>query len=362
MKKLILPIIVFLIFLSLTKYSYAQDYQTSKDCLEQRHNDEYQCDKIHKSCVEGCSGQYIDKCIGACFDEKHKCYDAVKAEYDKCLNGQQGSQPDQSKQSKASEEANPFNIFGINPFQMWLNLQEVAEAVAFYGTGKLYETTLSIVSHGVGVTPSWERDAKAISVEEAVKRVYEKMAAEKKFVEDAQARYFSLTQEEKNKLAEILNRWDTKIEAKDNPIIINTDSVKLQLQPFNGQPGVLEPEPYWPMLKGGALDVIVEPQDGQQFQMQTPNAEIFVIGTKFSVIYNPKNNQTLVAVYEGKVEIKSKDGKSVNISADSDEPGIALLERKLSPVKLGIVGVSLTAVVGGIALFLKDRQKPSKKR
>lgn len=347
---MVLPVIVFLVFLSFTKYSYAQDYQTSKDCLEQRHNEEYQCDKTHKSCVEGCSGQYIDKCIGACFDEKHKCYDAVKAEYDKCLKGQP---KEVLEQGETDKDGNPFYFFGINPYQMWLNLQEAAEAISFYGTGGLYDTTVSILSHGVGVTPSWERDA------EAVKR-WENMKKEAEFVEDAQARYFSLTQEEKNRLAEILNRWDTKIEAKDNPIIINTDSAKLQLQPFNGQSGVLEPEPYWPMLKGGALDAIVKPQSGQQFEILTPNTEIFVIGTEFSVIYDQKNTRTLVAVYKGQVRIKTKDGKTTAISPDGDKPGVIVVSRKLSPVKLGIAGAVLAVVVA--AFLLKSKRKSAEKR
>lgn len=108
-------------------------------------------------------------------------------------------------------------------------------------------------------------------------------------------------------------------------------------------------------LEDGEVEIVVEPELGLIFGVETPNGLATVVHTHFLVRYDKKDNQTTVAVYEGKVEFKTKDGKTVSISPNGDKPGVVVVSQKLSPIKLVIVGLVLIAIVGGAVLFLKRK-------
>lgn len=217
----------------------------------------------------------------------------------------------------------------------------MANARAFIGTGGLDRFTESTLLHAVGTEPYWERDAKA-------KEAYEL------FYNQATERLVKL--QGKTGLTEINDSTKkTLIEAVKDSVTIKKDTATIDLYPINGQKSVLEDSGDWPMLKYGAVDVIVEPQNGRQFEMQTPNTEIMVIGTEFSVIYDQKQNETMVGVYKGKVEVKTKDGKTTTVSPSGDKPGVVVISQKLSVAKLAIAGVVLVAAIGSVVFFLKKR-------
>lgn len=90
--------------------------------------------------------------------------------------------------------------------------------------------------------------------------------------------------------------------------------------------------------------------------VHTPNATTSVRGTHLWVSY--KDNQTVVGVYEGKVEVKTKDGRVKEVTPNSDQPGVIVISQKLSSVKLGIAGVVLTAVLGGVIMILRRKFAP----
>lgn len=255
-----------------------------------------------------------------------------------------------TKQSKPSQDVKPLDVklFGVNPFETWLNLKGLAEVFSYINSNAFIKDTEYI----------WLPGERARVKQEAESR---KLWEEIRFVEESKARFAELSLKEKIRAGEIVEKWDTRVEAATQPVIIQQDPATLQLQPLNGQPGVLEPEPYWPMLKSGALDVIVEPQNGRQFQMQTPNTEIFVIGTEFSVIYDSKKEQTVVAVYKGQVEVKTKDGQKTLVSANGNEPGMLVVSQKLSVLKIVIVGLVLVIIISAVAFFVKKRLGSPKK-
>ena len=74
--------------------------------------------------------------------------------------------------------------------------------------------------------------------------------------------------------------------------------------------------------------------------------------------------QTLVGVYEGQVEVKTKDGKTTTVSPNGDKPGVVVISQKLSSVKLALTGLVPVVVIIGIVLFLKKKfaQKGLNKR
>ena len=84
--------------------------------------------------------------------------------------------------------------------------------------------------------------------------------------------------------------------------------------------------------------------------------DIFVIQTHFRVEYDPDKKLAQVDVYEGEVEVKTKDGNVTKIKPNGDKPGVVVITKELSFVKLTFVGVVLAAIVGSIIFFLKRKQ------
>ncbi len=71
--------------------------------------------------------------------------------------------------------------------------------------------------------------------------------------------------------------------------------------------------------------------------------------------YTPEKKLAVISVYEGEVEIKTKDGQTVKLKPDGGKPGVLVVSKKLSPVKLAIGGLALFAITGGIVWFLKRK-------
>lgn len=91
-------------------------------------------------------------------------------------------------------------------------------------------------------------------------------------------------------------------------------------------------------------------------QITTPSSTTSIRGTHFWVTHNKDKNATTVGVYKGKVEVKPTGGKGpINIIPDKEGPGILVISQKLSPIKLGISGLVLLAIIGGITYFLRKR-------
>lgn len=86
--------------------------------------------------------------------------------------------------------------------------------------------------------------------------------------------------------------------------------------------------------------------------------------THFWVSHDTNKKQSVVGVYEGEVEVTTKDGKTITVKPDGDKPGVVVVTRKLSPVKLILAGVVLAVAASGIIWFLKKKTavKSSKKR
>ncbi|MBI4130761.1 FecR domain-containing protein, partial [Candidatus Roizmanbacteria bacterium] len=129
---ILLPVIALLVSFSFPNYSYTQDSNVPIDCLEQRHEAEYQCGQIHKVCVEGCSGYTIDQCISACFDEEYRCNDIAKAAYFACLEEQQSilqpinqpsdspNQPSEASLTQSPQSQNGQSTEKPNDFKPWM--------------------------------------------------------------------------------------------------------------------------------------------------------------------------------------------------------------------------------------------------
>lgn len=115
-------------------------------------------------------------------------------------------------------------------------------------------------------------------------------------------------------------------------------------------------------LNKGEMEIKVRNVNSQnKFGVQTDFLELYVIGTHFWVTHDPEKKYTLVGVYEGNVEVMTKDGKTTTITPDGDKPGIVVVSQKLSIMKLALFGVGLVAVIAGLAFFLKKKISSNRK-
>lgn len=115
-----------------------------------------------------------------------------------------------------------------------------------------------------------------------------------------------------------------------------------------------------PFLEDGEVEVIKVKSgvsDSSYDGIKTPNGTVISVQTHYLVSYDKKNNRTTVAVYEGKVEVKTKNGQITTVSPNGDRPGIVVIAQKLSVIKLGLLGLLLLVVMGGVVWLLKRRKK-----
>ena len=135
----------------------------------------------------------------------------------------------------------------------------------------------------------------------------------------------------------------------------NIDENRVDIEPFfqSGKVDVLKPK-----ATNDSWQVFIP------FNLETPEAEVSSKQTHYSVSRNQDKKATLVVVYEGEVEVKTKDGKTISVTPDGDQPGVVVISQKLSPVKLAIFVVVLAVVAGGAFLIIKRKilTKPSKKQ
>lgn len=118
-------------------------------------------------------------------------------------------------------------------------------------------------------------------------------------------------------------------------------------------------------LENGEVEVKVSPQPGSTFGIETPQGLTTALHTHFLVNYDQNRNQTTVVVYDGEVEFKSANDKTTTISPSEDKPGVLVISQKFSPLKLGITGLALVAVIVGGIVLLKRKfaaKGASKKR
>lgn len=113
-------------------------------------------------------------------------------------------------------------------------------------------------------------------------------------------------------------------------------------------------------LNRGEVEVKIQNNNPQNpFKVHSGSFTVVAPRTHFWVSQSEDKKIAVIGVYEGEVEVKTNDGKTVKVSPDGDKPGVAVVSKKLSPVKLILAGLVLVAVIGGT--FLVVRRKFSSK-
>ncbi len=147
--------------------------------------------------------------------------------------------------------------------------------------------------------------------------------------------------------------WDTKSGA-----VVNV-APKTEIKFVKPAPGeAVKEAKRMIVLDKGEIEVKVKNDNPEnKFGVQTEILDLIVIGTHFWVSHDLDKKQTMMAVYEGKVEVKTKDGKTTLVSPNGDKPGIVVVSQKLSAWKLALAGFILAMVAAGLVFFVKRRNK-----
>ena len=112
-------------------------------------------------------------------------------------------------------------------------------------------------------------------------------------------------------------------------------------------------------LEGGLIEVKT---GTAPINIKTLNAFIKSKGTHYRVSFDRNKQLTVVTVYEGEVEIKTLDGKTVKVTPEGGNPGVAVVRKRLSVPKLVLTrGVLAAIIIGGAFLVFKKRKLIKKK-
>ncbi|MBI2622356.1 FecR domain-containing protein [Candidatus Microgenomates bacterium] len=371
MKKLILPILL-IIFASLFLLSSKTNAQENPDCRKIFDKESYKCLGVSGDCQRKCgeetkrpdggayfnSGEVYSKCTKAndCDGKGQACNEQALANFRTCS----GTKSENKENSQAEKQPGLPVFIGE-----WLS--KFSQIV--------YEDQLDLapdlpaleeVFQNFGAPPTLKDRFTSISFEEG-KTKDDQMS----FIDSLDpsnvrinkgGQYVTLNPEEEipdgstisvGKQA-LFRAGDHFFEVKPLPghreavfhIRKNKTENRVDIEPFF-QSG--EVEVFKPKATDDSWQVFMP------FNMETPEAEVSSKQTYYSVSRNQDKKATLVKVYEGEVEVKTKDGKTTTITPNGDKPGVVVISQKLSPVKLVVVGLVLVAIIGGAIFLLKKR-------
>lgn len=111
-------------------------------------------------------------------------------------------------------------------------------------------------------------------------------------------------------------------------------------------------------FKQGNVEVKVrnESVPKMRFSVKSPDfLEAVSNRTHYLVSYDKDTKQNTVVVYEGKVEVKTNDGKTIAVEPKDGKPGMVVVTKELSVVKLILFGLALAVVTGGAILILRRK-------
>lgn len=423
MKKLILPIIIFVFFLqSIFGQAFAQEEPSNK----------LTCDQVWDIVgTDDCPNWIVSPERGGVWcdlplsEESATQYwnlyapkytftpGTCKAESGTKLQEKQedNTQPDQAqsdqtgqqaRQSNSNKNGNPFNIFAINPFEAWLKLKAVSDIPQLFedaymdifyehvlwGPGALEQLTIEDIYGGtLGLRFPSDLEP-AITVKDE---------------EEAWAFLPNYVFPDKENITVVKGQGQIKPSNHGQSVIVSNSSgdepsfTAFVDSIFTGSTSEMVTFRYtWGDKSGAVINVspktevkIVKPDQDKEtqdlkrmvklnkgeievkvknnnpknkFGVQTDFLDLIVIGTHFWVKNDPDKKYTLVAVYKGQVEVKTKSGKTTTVSPDGDKPRVVVVVQKLSVVKLILAGFVLIAVFTGTIFFIRRRGKKLSKR
>lgn len=382
MKKLILPIAF--VFASLFFLSWKVDAQTNQDCRKIFNKQSYKCLTDFTACQNACqketekpdgslyfnAGEIYKKCIkiNDCEGKSSTCGDQALADFKIC--GKSGQKPTASEAKQEtpsrSQKEGPswLEFLGINPYQTWLRLQEIAEVAEFYASGDLEESLQRGFVNLFGAKTVRQKNEETVKAQEkAFESVFgkdwrEQLNQPPKIDFKTEENAWKIPAPKEESVTDIPGTIDSKRyswEADSGAIIKSNDWEKIEFKEPTVEDDVITRTV---KFKDGEMEVKVK-NDKPTVNRFAVDAngffDLVVIQTHFLVSYNPDARQGAVIVYEGEVEVKNKDGKVIKVKPDGNKPGVVVVTQKLSVVKLAGLGMVLVVAISGVAFILRKR-------
>lgn len=156
-------------------------------------------------------------------------------------------------------------------------------------------------------------------------------------------------------MVELRFTWETSKETESSAIINVSPNAEIKFEkPVQDK----ETQDLKRMVKlnKGELEVKVKNANSKnKFGVQTDFLDLYVIGTHFWISHDEDKNYTLVGVYDGEVQIETKDGKTTTITPNRDKPGIFIITQEFSIIKLALAGLIMIIVIGSVIFFIKRK-------
>ncbi len=250
--------------------------------------------------------------------------------------------------NNSSSKTDQINLFKVNPIEIWRNIQAILDIRKNFNINNLVESGEFLTG------------AKEIPM----------VVPEPSIATDSEGKpwdflpgYIPHESIEQGKTIQVIERM--RLTDKNNQNFY-------EVRPGSSNQAVLKipgkDENDLPFLEMGEVEVVKKLtgiSDSSYDGIKTPNGTILSVQTHYLVSYDKNKNQTTVAVYEGKVEVKTNDGKVTSITPNGNKPGAVTIAQKLSVTKITVVSLVLAIISGGVAFFLKRKfsaKKPGKKK
>ena len=255
-----------------------------------------------------------------------------------------------------------MEFLGINPYQTWLRLREVVEVSEFFASGDLEEFLEGGFLNLSGRKSILQKDKESVK---AKKQAFESVFGKDWREQLNQPKIDSKTEE---------NAWEIPVPKQESVTDVpgTTDTKRYS---WDENSGVVVKSNDWEKIKfrepvevegvtshvlemgAGELEVKVRNSNlsKNKFGVDAGWLGVTVSRTHFRVFKDPDKDVAVVGVYEGEVEVKVRDGSTIKVKPDGDKPGVVVVSRKLSPLKLGILGLVVAGIVGGIIWFIKRK-------
>lgn len=410
MKKLILPIVILLIIaFFLSPKADAQSLEGQDCTYENYYKESYKClgvfNECQKACLEKAKGSYLDEitpsdkysaCMKSsdCDGKSQACEDQAWADYQACKNASKSSQnsPKESEAQKETPKQNQ-NSQDSSEFKLpvfvgeWFNAMVEGIAIKRALLGFASFVSEEMVDMFGKAQDNNERKAREYLETLSDDYIYSmtglrkvQLISMRPSLSDDVVQKLVKDEEAVRKIIEAaLEKPATPAEVMDVP-----GESDIKVYPFGKTSVAVIESPNWENIKfkepkkddevtyhvfdleQGAVEVKVKNDNPSEnkFGVDAGWLGVSVSRTHFYVYRNPDGKSAAVIVYEGEVQIKTMGGKTIKVSPENGEPGMVIITKKLSLIKLVLSGLVLVVVVGSVVFFIRRKafRKFSKKR
>jgi len=344
---LCIPFLVVVISLVLPPKVYAQ---INAECFAAYDKELYKCLTDSTKCISSCvdkadeaasltvdGGKVNLECQrSVCDPAKKACDKGALDSYEACLNGPLDE---------------PLTIEQANALQVALD-----ELGGFFN---------EMILHSVGKRTIEEEEAEAMKVREAIFGAdWQKTVEREMKITEETEKKAQQANVPRESVLDVIGTNDTKWHSwyeDSGAVIKSNDWEKIEFRE--------------PVEVGGFTSRVVELPEGElevkvknvnraenKFGVDAGWFEVTVSRTHFWVSNDPDKKLAVVGVYEGEVEVKTSDGKTVKVTPNGDSPGVVVIRRGLSIPKLVLAGGTLATIIIGGALLVSRKRKSIKKK